>query len=80
MLNNAQKTSRLARLSEDEFRDQIVRELFLAQGFRSYRDVCGADEEGKDCVLFKDAEFGKIACLRYPDKDDEIEHVLESDK
>ncbi|MBI5708143.1 MAG: NACHT domain-containing protein [Armatimonadetes bacterium] len=58
-MTHAEKRAKLASLSEDEFRDRVVRELFLAQGFRCYRDVCGVDEEGKDCILFKDVEFGK---------------------
>lgn len=59
-LSHDSKRQRLAALTEDQFRDEVVRPLFMLQGFRSYRDVCGQDEEGKDCILLKDAEFGAI--------------------
>ncbi|RYG26524.1 NACHT domain-containing protein [bacterium] len=57
-LSHEAKKQRLAALDEDHFRDEVVRPLFSLQGLRAYRDVCGVDEEGKDCILLKDAEFG----------------------
>jgi len=38
-------------LSEEEFRDRVVRPLFLKRGLRDGRELCGPDEEGKDCVF-----------------------------
>jgi hypothetical protein len=44
----------LASLSEDDFRDQIVRPLFQQLGLRHGKDICGVDEDGKDCYFFGD--------------------------
>ena len=57
-LSHEAKKQRLASMDEDHFRDEVIRPLFSLQSLRSYRDVCGVDEEGKDCILLKDAEFG----------------------
>lgn len=46
-----EKKKALEQLSEDDFRDQIVRPLFLKKGFRHGEEMCGADEEGKDCYF-----------------------------
>lgn len=43
----------LGRFSEDEFRDQVVRPLFLRLGFSDGRDLCGPAEEGKDALFTK---------------------------
>jgi hypothetical protein len=44
----------LKSLLEDDFRDQIVRPLFQEMGLRHGKDICGVDEEGKDCYFFGD--------------------------
>jgi hypothetical protein len=44
----------LASLSEDSFRDQIVRPLLLHQGLVHGKDTCGVDEEGKDSYFWQD--------------------------
>jgi len=59
-LTHQAKLARLVALSEDDFRDTVIRPLFKLQKFRSYRDLCGHDEEGKDCVVLKDVEFGGV--------------------
>lgn len=38
-------------LSEDDFRDKVVRPLFLRRGFTDGRELCGIEEEGKDTVF-----------------------------
>jgi hypothetical protein len=43
----------LLQLTEDQFRDLVVRPLMLRMGLEDGRDLCGPDEEGKDCVFFK---------------------------
>ncbi len=48
----------LVGLSEDDFRDRVVRPLFLRQGFRDGRDLCGPTEEGKDCVFVAENQLG----------------------
>jgi len=41
----------LRSMTEDQFRDQVVRPLFLRKGLKDGRDLCGIDEEGKDCIF-----------------------------
>lgn len=50
------KQNFLKSFSEDDFRDQIVRPLYLLKGLEHGKDVCGPTEDGKDCYFFgKDA-------------------------
>lgn len=46
-----EKAKALAALDEARFRDEIVRPLFLKKGFRHGEEMCGNDEEGKDCYF-----------------------------
>jgi energy-coupling factor transporter ATP-binding protein EcfA2 len=46
-----QKEEALQALSEDEFRDRLIRPLFLKKGFKHGEEMCGSDEEGKDCYF-----------------------------
>src|SRR2546423_1531959 len=41
----------LKQLSEDEFRDRVVRPLLLLRGMKDGRDLCGPDEAGKDSIF-----------------------------
>jgi hypothetical protein len=52
LIPNHQKKKYLETFSEDEFRDRVVRPLYLMQGMTHGKDVCGPDEEGKDCYLW----------------------------
>lgn len=45
-------------LSEEEFRDRVVRPLFLRQGLKDGRDTCGPREEGKDAVFISEDRLG----------------------
>ncbi len=46
---------------EDEFRDTVVRPLYLLMGLTHGKDLCGPDEEGKDCYFFgEDKVRGRI--------------------
>jgi len=45
-------------LSEDAFRDQVVRPLFLRRGLRDGRDLCGPFEKGKDAVFLSLDQLG----------------------
>lgn len=38
-------------LSEDDFRDKVIRPLFLRLGFTGGKEYCGINEEGKDCIF-----------------------------
>jgi len=44
--------------SEDEFRDRVVRPLFLKKNLRDGRDLCGPMEHGKDCVFINTTPLG----------------------
>ncbi len=48
----------LKKLSEDEFRDKVVRPLFLRLGFTDGRDLCGPTEFGRDAIFSTRDEFG----------------------
>jgi hypothetical protein len=50
-ISRFKKEHHLQSLSEDSFRDQVVRPLFLRQGLKDGRDVCGPTEAGKDVVF-----------------------------
>src|ERR1017187_4849811 len=41
----------LLSMTEDDFRDTVVRPLFLRQGLQDGRDLCGPSEKGKDAVF-----------------------------
>jgi Restriction endonuclease len=47
----------LLSLSEDDFRDLVVRPIFLTQGFTDGRDTCGPSEQGKDCYFTKTSDL-----------------------
>lgn len=61
-----EKKSRLARMSENDFRDRIVRPVFLARNCRDGRDFHGPDEDGKDVVFIEDDKFGqpRVICVQ----------------
>jgi len=48
----------LRSLSEDEFRDRVVRPLFLRSGFTDGRDLCGPNEHGKDAIFIDIDQLG----------------------
>lgn len=52
------KREYLESLHEDEFRDRVVRPLFVRQGYGDGRDLCGPDEEGKDALFTYDVPIG----------------------
>jgi len=54
----ARKRRFLLELTEDQFRDKAVRPLFLRKGLRHGREVCGPDEEGKDCYFLDENKLG----------------------
>ena len=47
------KQEYLRAFSEDDFRDQVLRPLFLRKGLTDGRDYCGPTEEGKDCLFIR---------------------------
>ena len=50
----------LQELSEEDFRDKLVRPLFLRRGFTYGSETCGPDEEGKDTVLLTKNQLGML--------------------
>lgn len=50
-ISRLKKRRFLLEMSEDEFRDVVVRPLFLRQGFADGRELCGPFEKGKDAVF-----------------------------
>lgn len=48
----------LQSLSEERFRDEVVRPLFLRQGLRDGRDLCGPSEKGKDAYFLAKDKLG----------------------
>lgn len=45
------KLAHLRELSEDDFRDNVIRPLFQRRGLKHLRDTCGPEEEGKDAIF-----------------------------
>jgi hypothetical protein len=45
------KLDYLKSLSEDDFRDTVVRPLFERKGLKHIRSTCGPEEEGKDAIF-----------------------------
>jgi NACHT domain len=43
----------LKNLSEDDFRDLVVRPFYLRSGFQDGRDLCGPSEHGKDALFLE---------------------------
>lgn len=47
----AKKERFILQMSEDQFRDEVVRPLLIRMGLQDGRDLCGPQEEGKDAVF-----------------------------
>jgi hypothetical protein len=52
VIPNEKKKKFLQKFTEDEFRDQVVRPLFVLKGLIHGKDLCGPTEDGKDCYFF----------------------------
>lgn len=50
----------LRQLTEDEFRDRVVRPLFLLKGMLDGRDLCGPNEAGKDSIFATENVLGLL--------------------
>lgn len=57
-ISRFRKERYLLSLSEDRFRDEVIRPLFLRQGLRDGRDCCGPNEKGKDAVFVNVDKLG----------------------
>jgi hypothetical protein len=58
MISRFKKERHLRSLSEDDFRDTVIRPLFLRLGYFDGRDTCGPAEAGKDCLFIERDRFG----------------------
>lgn len=58
LVSRTRKERHLLKLSEDEFRDQVVRPVLLRQGLKDGRDLCGPEEEGKDALFIETNALG----------------------
>lgn len=58
-ISRFKKEKYIASLSEDDFRDQVIRPLFLRLGYKDGRDLCGPSEEGKDAVFYELNRLGQ---------------------
>lgn len=57
-ISRFRKEKFLKELSEDNFRDTVIRSLFLRMGFNDGRDLCGPYEHGKDAVFGETDRLG----------------------
>jgi hypothetical protein len=51
LISRFKKERYLKAMSEDDFRDRVIRPLFYRLGLQDGRDLCGPDEEGKDALF-----------------------------
>lgn len=58
-ISRFKKESYLKNLSEDDFRDQVVRPVFTRIGYNDGRDLCGPTEKGKDAVFGEKNKLGQ---------------------
>lgn len=57
-ISRFKKERYLRTLSEDNFRDQVIRPLFLRLGCGDGRDLCGTTEKGKDAIFTHPTPWG----------------------
>lgn len=57
------KEAFLLSMSEHDFRDRVVRPLFLRRGLQDGRDTCGPDEKGKDTYFLSHTALGTTDVL-----------------
>src|SRR5579872_5366719 len=58
IIGASRKLEHLASFSEDDFRDKVVRPIFLQKKLTHGKDTCGVSEEGKDCYIFGEDPIG----------------------
>jgi len=55
-----QKVAHIQAFSEKEFRDRIIRPIFLRRKYRHGAELCGVSEAGKDCTFTTEDAFGEV--------------------
>lgn len=58
LISRFKKERFLRDMSEDDFRDRVIRPLFIRQGLKDGRDLCGPTEKGKDAVFMHEDLLG----------------------
>jgi len=59
-ISRFRKERYLLTFSEDAFRDEVVRPVFLRRGFEDGRDLCGPNESGKDSIFISRDLLGVV--------------------
>lgn len=57
-ISRFKKEKFLKEMSEDEFRDAVIRPLFFRLGYADGRDLCGPMEKGKDAIFKETDKLG----------------------
>ena len=57
-ISRNKKEAFLSELSEDEFRDRVVRTLYFRLGYGDGRELCGPLEKGKDTIFSEKSKLG----------------------
>ena len=63
LISRLAKGRYLLKLSEDDFRDQVVRPILLLRGYKDGRDLCGPTEQGKDAIFYDTDKLGSLNLL-----------------
>jgi len=59
-ISRFKKERYLKSMSEDDFRDRVVRPVFLRLGYCDGRDLCGPSEHGKDAIFLERDKLGQL--------------------
>ncbi len=62
-ISRNKKDKHLVEMSEDEFRDKVVRPVFLRLGFKGGDELCGPTEEGKDTIFFDQNRLDQLETI-----------------
>jgi hypothetical protein len=60
LISRTSKERFLAQMSEDHFRDNVVRPILLLKGYKDGRDLCGPTEQGKDAIFYEHDRLGTL--------------------
>lgn len=66
------KEEYLTNLSEDEFRNQVVRRLFFRLGYQDGRNICGPLEKGKDTIFVEVNKMGQSEVIAVLTKEGQL--------
>jgi len=78
-LSRFKKERYLSALTEDAFRDHIVRPLFLRLGYGDGRDLCGPNEKGRDTIFSEQDKLGFLNIIAVQTKKGKINLAKRAD-